>query len=92
MHFCLLVFSVRIFIIEIYKTIMLPVVLNRCGTWSLTLKGECRLKVFENRILGRIFGPKRDEKGEKRRLHNGELRGFYCSPNIVRVIKSIKLR
>ena len=49
--------------IKIYKTIILPVVLNGCETWSLTLREESRLRVFENRILRRIFGPKRDEKG-----------------------------
>ena len=49
---------------KIYKTIILPVVLYGCEAWSLTLWEECRLKVFENRILRRIFGPKRDENGE----------------------------
>ena len=50
--------------IKIYKTIILPVVLFGCETWSLALREECRLRVFENRILRRIFGPKRDENGE----------------------------
>ena len=50
--------------IKIYKTIILPVVLYGCETWSLTLSEECRLRVFENRILRRIFGPRRDENGE----------------------------
>ena len=63
-----------------------------CETWSLTLGDECRLRVFENRILRRIFGPKRDENGEWRRLHNEELHSFYRSPNIVRMIKSRILR
>ena len=63
-----------------------------CETWSLTLREESRLMVFENRILRRIFGPKRDEKGEWRRLHNEELDSLYRSPNIVRVIKSRRLR
>ena len=57
--------------------------------WSLTLREERRLRVFENRVLRRIFGPKRDGiSGEARRLNNGELDDLYCSPNIVRVIKS----
>ena len=59
--------------IKIYKTIMLPVVLYGCETWSLTLREESRLRVFENRILRRIFGPKRDENGEWRRLKNEDL-------------------
>ena len=62
-----------------------------CETWSLTLKDESRLRVFENRILRRIFGPKRDENGEWRRLHNEELHNVFHSPNIVRVIKSRRL-
>ena len=61
-------------------------------TWSLTLRERCRLRVFENRILRRIFGPKRDENGEWRRLHNEELHSLYRSPDIVRVIKSRRLR
>ena len=78
--------------IKIYKTIILPVVLYGCATWSLTLREESRLRVFENRILRRIFGPKRDENGECRRLHNEELHSLYRSPNMVRVIKSRRLR
>ena len=74
--------------IKIHKTIILPVVLYGCETWSLTL----RLRVFENRILRRIFGPKGDENGEWRRLHNVEFHSLYLSPNIVRVIKSRRLR
>ena len=72
--------------IKIYKTIILPVVLYGYVTWSLTLREECRLRVFENRILMRIFGRKRDENGEWRRLHNEEVHSLYRSPNIVRVI------
>ena len=56
--------------IKIYKTIILPVMLNGCETWSLTLREEHRLRIFENRILRRVYGPKRDENGEWRRLHN----------------------
>ena len=63
-----------------------------CETWSLTLREECRLRVFENRILKRIFGPKREENGEWRRLHSKELHSLYHSPNIDRVIRSRKVR
>src|SRR5215813_11172196 len=79
--------------IRIYRTIILPVVLYGCETWSLTLKEERRLRVFQNRVLRRIFGPKRDEvTGEWRKLHNEELNGLYSLPNIVRVIESRRLR
>ena len=71
---------------KVYKTIILPVVLYGCETWSLTLKEECRLRVFENRILRRIFGPNRDENREWRSLHKEER--LYRSLNICRVIKS----
>ena len=63
-----------------------------CEAWSLTLREESRLRVLENRIVRRIFGPKRDENGEWRRLHNEELHSLYRLPNIVRVIKSRRLR
>jgi hypothetical protein len=57
------------------------------------LSEERRLEVFENRVLRRIFGPERDEvTGEKGNLHNEELKGLYCSPNIIRVIKSMRMR
>ena len=77
--------------IKIYKTIILPVVLYGCETWSLTLREECRLRVFEKRILRRIFGPNRGENGEWRRLHNEELHSLGRSPNIIRGLKSIRL-
>ena len=70
----------------------MPVVLYGCETWSLTLREERRLRVFENRVLRRIFEPKRDEvTGEWRKLQNAELSDLYCSPNIVRVIKSRRM-
>jgi hypothetical protein len=79
--------------IKIYKTIILPAVLYGCETLSLTSREEHRLRVFENRVLWRIFGPKRDEvAGGWRKLHNEELHGLYSSPNIVRVIKARRMR
>jgi hypothetical protein len=76
--------------IIIYKTIILPVVLYGCETWSLTLREEHRLRMFENRVLKRIFGPKRDEViGEWRKMHNEQLHKLYSSPDIIRHIKSI---
>ena len=73
--------------IKIYRTIILPVVLYGCETWSLTLIEERRLRVYENRVL-RVFGPKRDEvTGEWRKLHEEELRDLYSLPNIVWVVK-----
>jgi hypothetical protein len=78
--------------IKLLKIVILPVVLYGCETWSLTLGEEHRLRVFENRVLRKIFGPKREEDGSWRKLHNDELHSVYCSPNIVRVIKSRRLR
>ena len=77
----------------LYRTIIFPVVLYGCETSSLTLREETKLRVFENMVLRRIFGPRRDDvKGEWRRLHNEELNDLYSSPNIVRVIKSRIMR
>jgi len=78
--------------VKIYKNIILSVVYG-CETWSVTLWEERRLRVFKNRVLRRIFGPKRDEvTGECRKLHNEELNDLFCSPNIVRMIKSRRMR
>jgi hypothetical protein len=80
-------------VLNYHKTIILPVVLYGCETWSLTLREEYRLRVFDNRVLRRIFGPKRDEvTGGWRKLHNEELHGMYSSPSIVRVIKARRMR
>jgi hypothetical protein len=72
--------------VRIYKTIILPVVLYGCKTWSLTVREEQKLRVFENRVLRRIFGPKRDGvTGGWRKLHNEELHNFYSLPSIIRI-------
>ena len=82
-------FGIKKLKIKIYKTVILPVILYGSETWSLTLREEHNLMVFENRVLRRIFGPKRDEvTGEWGKLHNEELNDLYSSPNIVWVIKS----
>jgi hypothetical protein len=79
--------------VKIYKTVILLVVLYGCETWSLTLRKEHRLRVFENRLLRRIFGPKRDEvTGEWRKLHNEEFHNLYPSPDIIRQVKSRRMR
>jgi len=84
--------------IKIYRTIIVPVVLYGCETWSLTLREERRLRVFENRVfenrvLRKVFGLKRDEvTGEWRKLHDEELNDLYSLPNIVRVVKSRRMR
>jgi hypothetical protein len=80
-------------LIKIYRTRVLPFVLNGCETWSSTLKEERRLSVFENRVLRGLFVAKKDEvTGEWGRLHKEELYDLYSSPNIIRVIKSRRMR
>ena len=79
--------------LKVCRTIILSVVLYEYETWSLTLREERRLRVFENRVLRRVYGPKRDEvTGEWRKLHNEELSDLYSLPNIVRVVKSRIMR
>jgi hypothetical protein len=80
-------------LLHAYPTTILPVVLYGCETWALTFREERRLRVFENRVLRRIFGPKRDEgTGQWRKLHNEELNDLYSSANIFRVIKLSRMR
>jgi hypothetical protein len=79
--------------VKIHKTIILPVVLYGCETWSVTLREEHRLRVFENRVLRGIFGNKGDEvTGEWRKLHSGELHNLYSSSDVIRQIKSRRMR
>jgi hypothetical protein len=78
---------------RIYKTVILPVVLYGCGTWPLTLREECRLRVFENRVLRKRFGLKRDEVTVGwRKLNNEELHNLYSSPSIIRMMQSRRMR
>jgi hypothetical protein len=78
--------------IKIYRIVILPVVLYGCETWSVASGEEHRLRVFEKRVLKEIIGPKRAEDISCRKLHNDELHNLYSSPNIVRVIKSRRMR
>ncbi|KAJ4429610.1 hypothetical protein ANN_21796, partial [Periplaneta americana] len=79
--------------VRIYKTVILPVLLYGCETWTLTLREEHRLRVFENKVLRKIFGAKRNEVTEEwRKLHNTELHTLYSSPDIIRNLKSRRLR
>jgi hypothetical protein len=78
---------------RIYKTIILPVVLYGCETWSLILREEHKLRVCETRVPSRIFRPKTDEVIRVwRKLHNEELHNLYCSPSVIRIIKSRRMR
>ena len=77
--------------IRIHETVILPVVLYGCETWFLTLRKERRQRVFENRTLRRIFGPKRDAIGEWKRLNDEDLHSLYRLSNISRVIMSTRL-
>ena len=86
-------FHVFLFPSFITVCMAVPVVLCGCETWSLTLREERKLRVFDNMVLRRIFGPRRDEvMGDWRRSHNEELNDLYCSPNVVRVIKWRRMR
>jgi hypothetical protein len=85
-------YLIRYILLSAYGTIILRVVLYGCETLSLTLREKQRLRVFENTVLRRIFGPKTDEAtGELRRLHKEELNDLYSSPNIIGIIKSIRM-
>jgi hypothetical protein len=79
--------------VKIYKIVILPVVLYGCETWSLTLREEHRLRMFEKRVLRRIFGPRRDEEmGEWRKLHKEEFHHLYSTPDTIRQVKSRRMR
>jgi hypothetical protein len=79
--------------VRIYKTVILTVVLYGCETRPLTVREEYKLRVFENRVLRRIFGPERDRvAGGWRKLHNEELHNLYTSQSIIRIIKSRRMR
>jgi hypothetical protein len=81
------------YIYQSYKTIIMPVVLCGCETWSLTFKEEHRVRVFENRVLRRTIGPERNEEtGGLRKLHYEELHNLYSSPSISRMMKSMSVR
>ena len=86
-------FAIQKYKHQIYRAIIFPVVLYEFETWSLTMRGESRLRVFENRVLRKLCGPKRNEvTGEWIKLHVEELRNLYCSPNNIRVNKSRRMR
>jgi len=99
---CLLLFSAESFVFHfdnqklknnIHRTKILPVVLYGCETWSVTTRQEHRLRVLQNTVLRKIFGPKRGEVlGEWRRLNNRDLYDLYSSPNIIWVMKARRKR
>jgi hypothetical protein len=79
--------------VRTYKIIILPLVLYGCETWSLTVREEQRLRVFQNRVLRIIFGPQRDEvTGGQRKLHNEELHDLYSSARVIRISKMRRMR
>jgi hypothetical protein len=78
--------------IKMNKTVILPLLLHGCETWFLILREEHRLRVSENKMLRKIFGPKREEDGSWKTLHSDELHGLCCSSNTVTVIKSRRMR
>jgi hypothetical protein len=90
--FCLPVSYQKNVKIKIYRTVILPFVLYGSETWSFTLREEHRLRDFENRVLRRIFGPKKEGDGSRRKLHNDKLHSLYSSSSIVRVIKSRRMK
>ena len=91
--FCLSAYFPKKFKVNTYKTIILPIVLYVCETWSLTLKEDYRLRVFENKVLRKIFEVKKDEITRKwRKLHNAGLHALYSSHNIIRSLKWRRLR
>jgi hypothetical protein len=90
---CVFQFGIQKFKEQDIQNYNIALVLYGCETWSLTLRDERRLRVFENRVLRRVFGPRRDEvTGEWRKLHNKELSDLYSLPNIVRVVKLRRMR
>jgi hypothetical protein len=91
---CLGTYRLQVYLeVKIYKTIILPVVLYGCETWSLTLREEHRPRVFENRVLRGILGPTGEAvTGERRKFHSRELHNLYKSPDIIRQIKSRRMR
>jgi len=91
--FCLPFCYPKIIKVKLYRAIIFPVILCGCETWSITLREGRRLRVYENRVMRRMFGPKREEvTREWRNPHNEELNDQYSSPSIVRLVKSRRIR